>query len=234
MPSTRPPGCPWVTEKLRSGQREVTRVRALGGGCPPVSGLGQGCCVPAPTALTTSLAPSRPQTARSLKAGSPPALPESLLLTCIDVIASLGFPWKHWLARNSNTLIQAGGAGETVCNPAANSARERARSSPHPSREQRRQRSRTILRTKEGKFIESQREKRECGGRRDPLNLHAQTPADTHTHTHTHTRVRATLGLSTLEWAGPAFRLFHGPAVLCARVPVLRIGSSQNLTSYWV
>lgn len=152
MPSTPPPGCPWATEKLCPGQREVARVRALGGGCPPVSGLGQGCCAPAPTALTTSLAPSRPQTARSLKAGSPPALPESLLLTCIDVIASLGFPWKHWLAQNSNTLIQAGGAGETVCNPAANSARERARSSPHPSREQRWQRSRTILRTKEGKL----------------------------------------------------------------------------------
>lgn len=136
-PSPAVGSCPW-----QSAER----------GCPPVSGLGWGCCAPAPAALTTSPAPSRPQTARSLKAGSPPALPESLLLTCIDVIASLGFPWKHWLARNSNTLIQAGGAGETVCNPAANSARDRARSSPHPSREQCRQRSRTILRTKESKL----------------------------------------------------------------------------------
>ncbi len=30
----------------------------------------------------------------------------SLLLTCIDVIASLGFPWKHRRSKNSNTLIQ--------------------------------------------------------------------------------------------------------------------------------
>ncbi|KAB1275877.1 hypothetical protein Cadr_000008319 [Camelus dromedarius] len=60
-------------------------------------------------------------TAPSLKAGNPPALPESLLLTCIDVIASLGFPWKHWRAQN-----------KTVCNPAANCARQRAHNGPHP------------------------------------------------------------------------------------------------------
>ncbi len=30
----------------------------------------------------------------------------SQLLTCIDVIASLGFPWKHRRSKNSNTLIQ--------------------------------------------------------------------------------------------------------------------------------
>lgn len=226
MPSTPPPGCPWVTEKLRPGQREVARVRAQGGGCPQVSGLGQGCCAPAPAALTTSLAPSRPQTARSLKAGSPPALPESLLLTCIDVIASLGFPWKHWLAQNSNTLIQAGGAGETVCNPAANSARERAQQPP-PLPRAAPAAFTYYFENKGRQIIESPRE-RESAGDAETLST------CTRRHPRTRTRVRATLGLPTLEWAGPAFKLFHGPAVLCARVRVPRIGSSQSLTFYWV
>lgn len=112
------PACPPQASRMSVGYGE-TPARAAGSclgsgagrGRPPIPGLGRGSRAPAPAALATSPAPSRPQTAPSPKAGSPPALPESLLLTCIDVIASLGFPWKHWLARNSNTLIQAGGAG---------------------------------------------------------------------------------------------------------------------------
>lgn len=55
--------------------------------------------------------------------------------------------------------------------------------------------------------------------------------ADTHGHTHT---CAPHLGLSTLGWVGPAFRFFHGPAVVCARVRVPRIDSSHEITSYWV
>lgn len=111
------PACP-PSRLLSVGSKE-TPCRATGSYPGPgarrerplVLGPARGSLAPAPAAFATSSAPCRPKTARSLKAGSPPALPESLLLTCIDVIASLGFPWKHWRAQNSNTLIQAGGAG---------------------------------------------------------------------------------------------------------------------------
>lgn len=36
-------------------------------------------------------------------------LNSSSLVTCIDVIASLGFPWKHGRAKNRNALIQTPG-----------------------------------------------------------------------------------------------------------------------------
>lgn len=99
---------PWATEKLRPGGGKFPGC-GLWDGRPLKAGVPAPPCPPPPAPRP----PSRQQTAPSLRARAARP-PERLLLTCIDVIASLGFPWKHWRAQNSNTLMQAGSGRDGV------------------------------------------------------------------------------------------------------------------------